>query len=137
MGDFKDLVVWGRSRVLVRQLYDATTRFPATETHGLVSQIRRAAVSIAANIAEGSGRQTDRDQARCYRIALSSARELENLLILSCDLELIPERDHAALACELDQIQRMLLAMIRHCLRGQAARGHRHPAATTDDHAPG
>ena len=121
MGDFKKLIVWKRSRLLIRRLYDATGRFPAAEALGLTSQIRRAGVSVSANIAEGAGRATDRDQARCYGIALSSARELENLIILSADLELLKEQDREDLAKDVDEIERMLYVMIRRVSNARSA----------------
>jgi four helix bundle protein len=84
--DFKHLAVWKSAHELVLQVYRQTAAFPRHELFGLTSQMRRAAVSIAANIAEGRGRDTDRDFARFITTSLGSVNELEYYLILAKDL---------------------------------------------------
>jgi four helix bundle protein len=117
MADFKTLQVWQRSRRMVAALHDLTKRFPPAELHGLVSQIQRAAQSIPANIAEGNGRLHRNDQARLYQIALASSRELENHLAIASDAGLLTEAELKPLSDALDEIQRMLVGMLRYCRR--------------------
>jgi four helix bundle protein len=124
MADFKELQVWQRSRRLTKGVYLATAKFPADERHGMTSQIRRAVVSIVANIAEGSGRHSAADQSRCYRIASASSREIEALLIVAVDLEWISEPNSQPLFKELDGIQRMLSSLIRYCRSQPKTQNH-------------
>ena len=121
MGGFKQLTVWKRSRVLTIELYRVTSGFPQSESNGLVSQIRRAAVSVAANIAESCGRHSGRDQVRSYRIALGSARELESLVLIAGDLQFVNELRGRGLASASIEIQKMLSGLIQHCLQASSA----------------
>src|SRR4051812_41600661 len=89
MGDFKKLRVWQRAHALTLSVYQCTRVFPDGERYGLTSQLRRAAASISANIAEGCGRGTDNELARYLRISLGSATELEYHLLLAKDIGLI------------------------------------------------
>lgn len=86
---FEKLEVWQLSRRLVRSIYQVTATFPKDEQFGLTNQLRRASVSISSNIAEGSGRITNKDKARFIEIAYSSLLEVVNQLILSNDLDFI------------------------------------------------
>ena len=86
MSDFKRLAVWKASHDLVLKIYQQTGSFPRHELFGLTGQMRRAAVSISANIAEGRGRDTDRDFARFITMSIGSVNELEYFLILAKDL---------------------------------------------------
>ena len=88
MQPFTELKVWQRSHALVLEIYTLTRDFPAEERFGLTSQLRRAAISVATNIAEGSRRQHAQDFARFLNIAEASLAELEYLLMLTHDLEL-------------------------------------------------
>ena len=83
MKDFRKQKVWGKAHDLALKVYRVTEAFPKTELFGLTSQIRRAGVSIPANIAEGCGRDTDADFARFLQIAMGSASELEYHLLLA------------------------------------------------------
>ena len=112
MQDFKNLVVWKRSHALTLDLYRVTKSFPASEQFGLTSQIRRAAASIPANIAEGSGHVGNPELARFLSIASGSASELEYHLILARDLNLIDAKTHNKLNSELVQINRMMGSLI-------------------------
>ncbi len=80
MKDYTDLVAWQRAMDLVEAVYDLTGRFPRHELYGLTSQARRAAVSVAANIAEGQGRRTSKEFVHALSVAHGSLRELETLL---------------------------------------------------------
>jgi len=113
MHNFKELKVWQISRLLVREVYELTARFPSEEKYGLISQIRRCAVSIPANIAEGSGRNSDKDFAHFLNISFGSACELETLLTLSTDLKLIHEEQLEPIQFKFSEIQKMTFGLIR------------------------
>ena len=88
---FEKLDVWQDSRSLTKVIYEVTKSFPDSEKFGLVSQMRRASVSVSSNIAEGSSRTSKKDQAHFYQIAYSSLMELLNQVIISNDLEFLNE----------------------------------------------
>ena len=88
---FEKLDVWKASRQLVVWIYKITSAFPGEEKFGLVSQMRRAAISVVSNLAEGSARKSPKDQAHFYQIAYSSLIELLNQLILSNDLHFLSD----------------------------------------------
>ena len=108
MNNFKKLIVWQKSRELVKDMYIITKKFPKEELFGLTSQIRRATVSIALNIAEGSGRGTNIDFARFLDIAYGSAFEVEAQIILSLDLGFITNEEHDTLTFKIQEIHKML-----------------------------
>jgi four helix bundle protein len=111
MQRFTDLKVWQRSHALVLELYPITARFPQDERFGLVSQIRRASVSVPANIAEGSKRTHNRDYARFLNIAEGSLAELEYLVLLARDLTFIQVDRSQTILREVDEIARMIHAL--------------------------
>jgi four helix bundle protein len=113
MHNFKELKVWQLSRNLVKEIYEITSNFPSEEKYGLISQLRRCAVSIPTNIAEGSGRNTDKDFAQFLNISLGSAFELETLLILSFDVQLISEEDLESFTKKISEIQKMTFGLIK------------------------
>jgi four helix bundle protein len=86
MGDYRQLLVWKRAHGFALEVYQSTRSFPDSERFGLTAQLRRAAISIVSNIAEGSGRRTDRDQTRFLNIARGSVCEVECQLLLSRDV---------------------------------------------------
>ena len=108
MQRFKDLKVWQRSHALVLELYGLTQGFPRDERFGLVSQLRRAAVSVPANIAEGSKRRGSQEYARFLNIAEGSLAESEYLLLLSRDLGYLTAPATEPLFAEIEEIARML-----------------------------
>ncbi len=110
---FEKLEVWQKSRLLVKEVYQATKHFPTEERFGLTSQLRRAAVSVSSNIAEGSTRWGKRDKARFYEIAYGSLIEVMNQLMLSADLEFINEDELDKLRPKIDEIARMLDALYK------------------------
>ena len=113
MGDFKDLKVWQRARRFAGLIYQVTDDFPRKEQYGLTAQTRRAAVSIMSNLAEGSGRGSDRELLRFVRIALGSSREVESHLILAQDLGFAElERLHS-LRMEVEEIRKMLAGLAK------------------------
>jgi four helix bundle protein len=89
MPDHEKLRVWKAAHELTLLIYRATEDWPRTETYGVTSQIRRATTSIGANIAEGAGRGTDNELRRFLRIAIGSANEVHNYLVLARDLEFL------------------------------------------------
>ena len=101
---FEKLKVWQNSRSFVKDIYIITAKFPDNEKFGLISQIRRASLSISANIAEGMSRKTDKDKARFISISFGSAIEVVNFLILANDLEIIDEKDYTKLRDKLEKI---------------------------------
>lgn len=96
---------------LVKEVYLQTENFPKSETYGIVSQIQRAAVSIPANIAEGAGRDSDKEFSRFLDIANGSAFELETLLLLSVGLQYLSEEVNKTLSLEIVEIQRMIYGL--------------------------
>jgi len=86
---FEKLEVWNKSRILTKKIYKVTWEFPDYEKYGLVSQVRRATISVCSNIAEGSSRNSGKDQTHFYNMAFSSLMETMNQLILSQDLEFL------------------------------------------------
>lgn len=118
MRDFRKLKVWTKAHQLVLALYRATTGFPRSEMFGLTSQIRRGAVSIAANIAEGCGRDSEADFGHFLHIAMGSASELEYHLLLAHDLNLMVDPVHKELEGELIAVKRMLGALIQRMKSG-------------------
>jgi len=94
-------------------VYSATASFPREETYGLTSQVRRSAISIPTNIAEGCGRDGHPDFARFLTIALGSASELEYQLLLARDLQLLADSDHARLCLDVAEVKRMLTGLIQ------------------------
>lgn len=85
---YKELIVWKKSIELVREIYLLTEKFPKSEAYGIVSQMRRAAVSIPSNIAEGYGRKSQKEYSHFYSISYGSALELETQLIIGKELKL-------------------------------------------------
>ncbi|WP_236648820.1 four helix bundle protein [Spirosoma sp. 209] len=115
--NFRELEVWQLARGLVKDIYGLTARFPASERFGLTSQLRRAAVSVPSNIAEGSGR-SDKDFVRFLAISLSSAYEVETQLILACDLQFVHQTEVEKLIANVQEIQRMIYGLQRKLTRG-------------------
>ena len=111
--NYRDLKVWQKSYRLCLDLYRITKKFPKEEIYGLTSQIRRAAVSIPSNIAEGYGRKTTADYLRFLYIAYGSICELETQLLLSGDLNYVNKENLKALKDDTEEVERMLKALIK------------------------
>lgn len=109
----KNLKVWKDSISFVVDLYRATNRFPEEEKYGITSQIRRAAVSVPSNIAEGHGRCSDKELIRFSYIALGLAAEIETLLIISFELEFLDKMRFEELNGRNTAIIKMLSGLIR------------------------
>ena len=110
---FKDLTVWQKAIELSASCYRLTARFPNSETYGMTAQIRRASVSIAANIAEGHGREHTRSFVQFLRIAQGSTKELETHLIIAEKVELVAHDHVEPLVTAIDEVGRMLRSLIR------------------------
>ena len=108
MHNFKELKVWQLSREFVKDIYLLTKKFPDDERFGLTQQIRKAAVSIPSNIAEGAGRGTNKDFSHFLDIANGSAFEAETQLILSLDLEYISPTEFNPLNDKIQKIEKMI-----------------------------
>ena len=117
MKDFRKLTVWEKAPAATIAIYRTTREYPRDELYGLTSQTRRAAVSVAANIAEGCGRATDADFARFLDMAFGSASELEYHLLLASDLHFLPPKEHAQLAANVREVKQMLTSFLKR-LRG-------------------
>ena len=110
---YRDLLVWQKSMVLVTQIYKTAKSFPKDETYGLVSQIRRCAVSIPSNIAEGYGRNSTNDYVRFLRIAMGSLYELQTQIEISLNLGYFSKTDFERLRESSREIERMLSSLVR------------------------
>ncbi|MCC9071100.1 four helix bundle protein [Flavobacterium sp. F-65] len=107
MHQFKELGIWKKSRLFCSKIYEATSTFPNEEKFGITNQLRRAAVSIPSNIAEGSSRNSNKDFARFLEIAIGSAYEVETQLLISSDLGFINEEKTIELTKLLEEIIKM------------------------------
>jgi len=109
---FQDLKVWKQAHQLVLQIYTITKSFPKDELFALTSQMRRAAVSVPANIAEGFSKTTGRAKINFYNISLSSLAELEYYCILSVDLHYLSEKKKEELLDLVNEVGRMLNGLV-------------------------
>lgn len=119
MKSYKELEVWKISCELVLEIYKITNIFPSDEKFGLTSQMRRAAISIPSNIAEGFTRRTIADNRNFLRIALASGAELETQLYLVNMLQLIPTKNFSSANFLLDRVMRMLNKLGQSLISGQ------------------
>ena len=104
---YKDLIAWQRGMELVTMIYDATDGFPANEQYGLVSQLRRAAVSVPSNIAEGKAHYSNRDFVRFLRHARGSLAEIETQVLMAHQRKYLPDATMAQqLTQKLDEVGR-------------------------------
>jgi len=109
MHRFKNMKIWQESMSLSIEVYKAISNFPNDERYGLTSQIKRAAVSIPSNIAEGSSRTSNKDFGRYLSISLGSAFELETQLYIAKELSLLNDSDYTRITTKLEQIQKMII----------------------------
>ena len=109
----RDLEVWKKSINLITDIYELTKNYPKDELFSLTSQIRRAAISIPSNIAEGSARNHDKEFIQFLYISLGSCSELETQLIISFNLKYIDKSQMELFDNKIFEIRRMLLGLIR------------------------
>ncbi len=112
MQGFRDLNVWQKAHELTLAVYNVMAGFPREELYALTSEVKRAASSIGANIAEECGRSSDADFTRFLFIAMGSASELENHLLLARDLGFLSQPDYHDLQSRVIEVKRMLSSLI-------------------------
>lgn len=113
VNSFRDLIVWQKSFLLAKEIYNSTSQFPKHEQYGLTSQIRRCAVSIPSNIAEGYTRRYRREYSQFLKIAAGSGAELETQLLLARDIKYLHEDDYQKISNLLTEVMKMLSTIIR------------------------
>jgi len=113
MNNYKELKVWQKAIDLAESVYSITKSFPTEEKFGLISQLRRASVSVASNIAEGAGRNTSGEFRQMLGIAYGSICEVEAQLILCDRMAMLNKNDFMNLSEEISSIQKMLYALIK------------------------
>ena len=111
--DFKDLIIWQKGMLIAEKCYQLTKSFPKEELYGMVQQVRRASVSIPANIAEGYGRRTKGDYARFLNISQGSINELQTHLILCQKVGLCEQKNIELIISLLLEETRMIAALIK------------------------
>lgn len=110
---FKKLIVWQKAYILVQMIYTHSHHFPSTESYGLTSQIRRAGVSVLANIAEGSERQHKKEFLQFLSVARGSLAEVETYLMLAKDLDYLNEKEFSSLEEQRRQVGRLLRGLYK------------------------
>jgi four helix bundle protein len=110
---FRELEVWQRSHGMVLEVYRVTSSFPKDERFGIISQLRRAASSIPANIAEGFGRRSTKELLQCLAIANGSLEEVRYFILLSHDLGYLQNEPMQSLNDQLDSVAQMISALSR------------------------
>jgi four helix bundle protein len=110
---YEDLLVWQKGMEIAKTTYILTKAFPEEERFGLVSQMRRAAISIPSNIAEGHGRQSKKEFKHFLKISKGSAAELDTQLRLCLSVSLIKQEEYKRLAVLIDETSRMLYSLIQ------------------------
>ena len=108
----KDLKVWQQSKDFVSEIFRLTATFPKEEMYSLTAQIKRSAISIPSNIAEGSARESNKEYIRFLYIALGSLAELDTQLLIANDLEFIKSDEYQKLSIKLNEIGKMLSGLI-------------------------
>ena len=111
--DFTQLIVWQKGHALVLLIYCETGKFPKSEVYALTSQMRRAAVSITSNIAEGFSRRSPKEKIQFYSMSLGSLTELQNQCIISQDIKYIAESDVQKILPRVIEIHKMLNGLIK------------------------
>jgi len=114
MRNFRKLNIWNDSRLLVKEIYEITSLLPSSEKFGLISQINRCVISIPANIAEGSAKDSQKDFIRFLQISLGSAYELESHIILCSDLNLIAENKLSLIIDKIQVLQMRIASLIKY-----------------------
>lgn len=112
MQNYRNLLVWQKSHQLTLDVYGTTSTFPSKEQFGLTSQLKRASSSIPTNLAEGSGKLTQREFRRYVVISFGSSNELEYLLFLSFELHYLTEEEYRQLDEQTKEVKRMLAGLI-------------------------
>lgn len=114
---FEKLIVWQKARLLYKIIYTTTKQFPEDERFGLISQMRRCSISISSNIAEGTGRHSNKDKARFTEIAYGSALELLNQAVIANDLEFLTDENYKVIRSHITEITAMLDSLYKSQLK--------------------
>jgi len=117
INNHKDLDVWNKGVSLVTDIYKLTKNYPKDEVYGLANQMRRAAVSIPSNIAEGASRNSDKEFIQFLYIALGSASELETQIVISRNLSYIEDAESETYLKNIESLKKMLNGLITHLKR--------------------
>ena len=110
--DFKDIIAWQKAHALAVQIYRVSTDFPKSEQFGLTNQVRRAAVSVASNIAEGFGRRTAADRLRFYDMARGSLHEAQAQILIAKDIEFLSDDGYTKLEAMGIECHKLLTGLI-------------------------
>ncbi|MBK3515720.1 four helix bundle protein [Carboxylicivirga marina] len=110
---FERLTAWQLSRVFVKKIYQLTSNFPIEEKYGLVSQLRRASISISSNLAEGSSRLSAVDQKRFYQYSYSSLMEVINQIIISSDMNFISDEELVELRKDGNELSKVINGLVK------------------------
>lgn len=113
MSDFRKLLIWQKSVALTTKIYFSTNHFPKEEIFGLTSQIRRSSISIPSNIAEGSGRESDKDFLRFLNIAIGSLFEMQTQLEIAKNITYLNEQEFNNLYEDSREVERMLVSFLK------------------------
>lgn len=111
-GSYRDLVAWQKAMELVFRIYELTRKFPQDERYGLISQLRRAAVSIPSNIAEGKGRHSDIDMCRFFNTSRGSLHEVETQLLMAAHLGYMQQEETTQTMSQVSELARILNGLI-------------------------
>lgn len=109
MHNYRELKIWQEGRKLVKTVYSISANFPKEEIYGLTSQIRRAAISVPSNIAEGTGRSSDKEFKRFLEFAIGSLFELDTQMTLASDLNFAPAEDFEIIRQDINALVRMIV----------------------------
>ena len=112
-GSYRDLLIWQKGLKLTKEIYEVSRLFPEDERFGLTAQIRRAAVSVPSNIAEGQARQGKKEFVRFLYIAKGSLAELDTQCALGLEFGYLEEKRHRKLLEKISELQRMIYSLIR------------------------
>ncbi|WP_457636416.1 four helix bundle protein [Persephonella sp.] len=112
--DHKDLEVWKESIELVKLIYTITEEFPKSELYGLTSQLRRSAISVPSNIAEGCARNSDKELIQFLYISLASLAELETQIVIAKELSYLNNLDNIDIENKITSVKKMLLGLIKY-----------------------
>ena len=110
---FTDLIAWQEGHSLVLDIYKITKKFPKEELYGLIGQLRRCAISITSNIAEGFSRQSYKEKVQFYSMALSSVSELQNQLLIARDVNYITRQEFQKIADQSIKAHKLLSGLIK------------------------
>jgi four helix bundle protein len=116
---YRDLIVWKKGIALAKQTYAVTKAFPSTEIYGLTNQLRRAAVSIPSNIAEGQSRQSTKEFVHFLHIALGSLSELDTQVVIAQELGYLPESEASPVLDAIAEMRKMIYGLIQQLPKAQ------------------